>query len=170
MHFLEEKFCIFIVYCEYFKENCLLQQDSTSSSSLLLILPCCVMFTECQGQTQGHGGRLQGSRMGAWSTGTALWKGEFWHTLQSGWQGSYLGSRESIMGARAEGSSPSWVCNPEITSDNEWFLWNTNSRGWTLFRSGAHDRLYFFHNDFPDDNFTKSQLSVEEIRIHYYTV
>ena len=57
--------------------------------------------------------------------------------------------REYIMCASAERSSPKRVCIPEITSDSEWFLWNTNSRGWTSFRTGAHDRFYFFHDFFP---------------------
>ena len=48
------------------------------------------------------------------------------------------------MGACAEQSSSEWVCIPETMSNNEWFLWNTNSRGWTLFCIGAHDRLYDF--------------------------
>ena len=58
---------------------------------------------------------------------------------------------------RAERSSPEWVCIPEITSDGEWFLWNTNSRGWTPFRTAAHNRFYFFLTVFCScDNFTKS--------------
>ena len=92
---------------------------------------------------------------------------------------SLLSYRESIMGARAERSSPEWVCIPEITSDGEWFLWNTNSWGWSPFCTVVHNRLYFFHNVFSCDSFTKtwditlksseitvrdrkSQLSVEE--------
>ena len=59
------------------------------------------------------------------------------------------GYRESIMGIHAEQSSPEWVCIPEITSDSKWFLWNTNSRGWISFRTGIHDRFYFYHNVFP---------------------
>ena len=31
------------------------------------------------------------------------------------------------MGACAEWSSSQWICVPKITSDSEWFLWNTNS-------------------------------------------
>ena len=57
--------------------------------------------------------------------------------------------RGSILGAYAERSSTEWVCIPEITSDSKWFLWNTNSRGWSPFRMGAHDKIYFFHNVFP---------------------
>ena len=53
---------------------------------------------------------------------------------------------ESIMGARAEWSSLKWVCIPEITSDSEWFLWNTNSWGWTRYHMGVHDRFFSFHN------------------------
>ena len=44
--------------------------------------------------------------------------------------------------------SPEWVCIPEITSDIKWFLWNTNSRGWTPFYSGAHDQFYFIDTNF----------------------
>ena len=90
------------------------------------------------------------------------------------------GSAELLSGTTGYVSSPKWVCIPEITSDYEWFLWNTNSWGWTPFRLGAHNRFYFFHNAFfSSDNFTKisritlksseitvrhqkSQLSVEE--------
>ena len=72
----------------------------------------------------------------------------------------YVGYRESIMSDSAERSSPEWVCIPEITSDSEWFLWNTNSWEWTLFRTGAHDQLYFLHNVFPCDNLTKHRKSL----------
>ena len=51
--------------------------------------------------------------------------------------------------------SPKWVCIPEITSDSEWFLSNTNSRGWTP-STGTHDWFYFFHNAFSCDNFTRT--------------
>ena len=59
-----------------------------------------------------------------------------------------LDDRESIMGASAERSSPKWVCVPEIMYGSKWFLWNTNSQGWTPFRTGAHNQFYFFHNVF----------------------
>ena len=76
------------------------------------------------------------------------------------------GNRESIMGARSEQSSPEWVCIPEITNDSEWFQWNTNSRGWILFRTAAHDQFYFFHNVFPCDNFTKtSEITLKSSEI-----
>ena len=46
---------------------------------------------------------------------------------------------KSIMGARAERSSPSWVCIPQkllaITRD----FWNANPFGWTPFHTGARD-------------------------------
>ena len=45
----------------------------------------------------------------------------------------WLGYRESIMDARAERSSPEWVCISKVTSNSQWFLWNTNSQGWTRF-------------------------------------
>ena len=99
----------------------------------------------------------------------------------------YNSYRESIMGARAERSSPEWVCIPEITSDVEWFLWNTNSQGWTQLHTGTHDWFYFYHNVFSYDNCTKtseitlnlleimvrvrkSQLSVEECWIWYSNI
>ena len=79
-------------------------------------------------------------------------------------------------------NSPEWVCVPEITHNNEWFLWNTNARGWTPFHTGTHNRFYFFHNAFFLWEFRntseitlksleimvrgqKSQLSVEQICI-----
>ena len=46
---------------------------------------------------------------------------------------------ESIMGARVERSSPSWVCIPQKLLAIAHDFWNTNSWGWTLFRTGAHD-------------------------------
>ena len=76
------------------------------------------------------------------------------------------GYEESIMGNHAEPSSPELVCIPEITRDSEWFLWNTNSRGWTPFRMGVHDQFYFFHNVFPHDDFTKtSEITLKSLQI-----
>ena len=55
---------------------------------------------------------------------------------------------------------------PEITSDSKWFLWNTNSRGWTPFCTGAHDRFSFFHNVFFCDYFTKtSEITLKSVKI-----
>ena len=49
---------------------------------------------------------------------------------------------ESIIGLCVEQSSPLWVCIPQkslaITCD----IWNTNSLGWTPFRTGAHDGFF----------------------------
>ena len=51
---------------------------------------------------------------------------------------------ESIMGARAERSSPSLICIPQkslaITRD----FWNTDPLGWTRFGTGAHDGFSIF--------------------------
>ena len=55
----------------------------------------------------------------------------------------YAGYRDSIMGTCAGRSSPVWVCIPEMTSDSDWFLWNTNSQRWTPFCMDAHDWFYF---------------------------
>ena len=86
-----------------------------------------------------------------------------WLLASLGHQQSWInhaGYRESIMGSCVERSSPEWVCIPEITSNSEWFLWNTSSRGWTLFHKGAHDRFYFFHNIFSVITLQKIQESL----------
>ena len=70
------------------------------------------------------------------------------------------------MGTHVEWSSPEWVRIPEIISDGEWFLWNTNSRGWTPVPHSTHNRLYFFRNFFFCDNFTKtSEISLKSSKI-----
>ena len=46
---------------------------------------------------------------------------------------------ESIMGARAVRSSLSWACIPQKSLAIAHDFWNTNSRGWTPFRTVAHD-------------------------------
>ena len=46
---------------------------------------------------------------------------------------------ESIMGARAERSSPSWACIPQKSLAIARDFWNTKSLGWTPFHRGAHD-------------------------------
>ena len=56
---------------------------------------------------------------------------------------------ESIMGARTERSSPSWICIPQKSLVIARDFWNTKSLGWTPFGTGAHKRFYFFHNVFP---------------------
>ena len=73
-------------------------------------------------------------------------------------------NKESIMGASAELSSPEWVCIPKIMSDSSWFLWNTNSQGWTLFRTDTHDRFYFFHNVWKKYSFISFALT------HWYMI
>ena len=73
--------------------------------------------------------------------------------------------RESIMGASAEPSSPKWVCIPEITSDSEWFLWNTNQRGRTRFCTGAHDWFYFFHKVFFPVITKTSKITLKSLEI-----
>ena len=49
--------------------------------------------------------------------------------------------KELTMGACVEWSSPLWVYNPQKSQAIALDLWNTNSLGWTLFRTGAHDGL-----------------------------
>ena len=46
---------------------------------------------------------------------------------------------ESIMGARAEQSSPWWVSIPQKSFAIAHDFWNTNSLGWTLFHTGNFD-------------------------------
>ena len=76
------------------------------------------------------------------------------------------GNRESIMGVRAEQSSPEWVCIPKITSNSEWFLQNANSWGWTQFHMDVHDQLYFFLHFISCDNFTKTpEITVKSSEI-----
>ena len=59
---------------------------------------------------------------------------------------------------RKDIENPSWgpvrngihlsLYSKEITSNSVYFLWNTNSWGWTPFHMGTHDQFYFFHNVF----------------------
>ena len=73
----------------------------------------------------------------------------------------------------------------EFAFQKSWAIANTYSQRWTPYHTGAHDWLYFFHNDFTCDNFTKtseinlkwskimvrswkSQLGVGEILILYW--
>ena len=61
---------------------------------------------------------------------------------------------ESIMGARAERSSLSWVCIPQKSLAIARDFWNTNSFGWTPFRPGTHDGLsIWFISKFCPSNF-----------------
>ena len=48
---------------------------------------------------------------------------------------------ESFRGARAEWSSPSWVCVPQKSLDVACDFWNTNSFWRTPFDRGVHDGL-----------------------------
>ena len=50
-----------------------------------------------------------------------------------------VGKIESIMGAGAKQSSPSWVCFPQKSLAIARDFWNTNSLRWTPFRMGAPD-------------------------------
>ena len=59
----------------------------------------------------------------------------------------------------------------EITSDSEWYMWNTSSWGWTPFCTGGHDRFYFFHNVFFSCNkLTKHRKSLSNRRKSRSTV
>ena len=52
---------------------------------------------------------------------------------------------ESIMDARVERSSPSWVCIPQKSLAIARDFWNTNSRGWTPLRTATMMyHLYFY--------------------------
>ena len=97
-----------------------------------------------------------------------LWK--FTWTYHLRWCSHFFSvrNRESIMGDRAERSSPEWACIPEIISDSEWFLWNTSSHGWTPFHTGTHDRFISSTMLFSFANFTKTlemTLKLSEIMV-----
>ena len=66
---------------------------------------------------------------------------------------------ESIMNTCAEQSSSSWVCILEKSLAIAHDFWNTNSWGWTPFRTGAHDGFSMSLSYVPSSLLYKTHLS-----------
>ena len=80
---------------------------------------------------------------------------------------------ESIRGAHAEGSSPSWVCIPQKSLAIARDFWNTNSLGWTSFRTGARDGFFLSLpgiNGYPIFNWVAvlQRLDIDEIALIWW--